>query len=382
MFLLQNCCSFQQQPMPSAGFSSGADTTSAPEEKIGVQGNWVKKKDWVIKLNEVNTEIQNLSVSVSGYKKSFNNKFFTADGMLESFYKDLGQQQGKIEELFDGVMRHLEHKKKRDIEQLTPQSEAPEQSANRERLIKIEVVEQRVNALKSDLEQLKLDIKSIEEIGSSMDDRMKRVDEAIKTAVDEAASAQKITDDAWQIIDDKKVRLSYYELRGRSLEKIKNIENYLRDDLSKDFDDVTNTIKTQIEKIHASIKQLEDKGLFIKHRAQRIEDVKQKQLSDFKEKQKADEAKRQRLASMKRTELAKPWYHRWYNLFVKVINRTINYVRGLFGTKPEAKKVKKQEKPINQQATPPAQLPSSSSLPKPQEQNLPPQKPFPMMPLR
>lgn len=372
--------------MSGTGFSSGADTMSASEEKIGVQGNWVKKKDWVIKLNEANAEIQDLAVTISGHRKTFNNKFYTADGMLESFYKDLGQQQGKIAELFDNATRYLDKKKKKDIAQLTTQNDIQEQGQKREQLIKIEVVEQRINVLKNELEQLKLDMKSIEELGNSMDDRMKKVDEAIKMAIDEAASAQITTDESWQIIDDKKVRLKYYELHGRSLEKLKTIDGYLRNDLSKDFDDVINTIKTQIEKIQTSIKQLEEKGLIIKNRAHRIEELKLSQLKEFKDKQMAEEEELRRLATGKRTELAKPWYARWYNTFVNMIRTTIGYVTELFGGTSRTKTIAKTQpqESINPPSLPlpgsttPEQLPSQQA----QIPTLPPANPSPMTPIR
>lgn len=370
-----------QQPTPMSGFVSGADTVSAPEEKIGTQGNWVKKKDWVIKINETNAEIQDLAVAISGYKKTFNDKFYTSDTMLEAFYKDLGQQQGKIAELFDSVIRYLDKKKKKDIAQLTTPTESSEPGQNRERLIKIEVIEQKINGLKNDLEQFKLDMKSIEELGTSMNDRMNKVDEAIKSAIDTAAEVQTSTDEAWQIIDDKKVRLKYYEIRGNALEKLKTIEGYLRDDLSNDFDVVIDTIKTQIDKVQTTIKQLEEKGLFIKDRAHRVEEVKGKELKEFKDKQQAEEEELRKLAGVKRKEAAKPWYLRWYNAFIRLIGRSVNFVSSFFGSNTPVKNIQ-QTKPLQADPTPPRPtFPSSSNQPQGQQPPLAPQQ-IPAMPAR
>lgn len=316
--------------------TSGVDTM-LPEEKIGVQGNWVKKKDWLLKLNDVNAQIQDLAVTISGYKKSFNNKFYAADSLLQNFYKDIGQQQGKIIELFDSVLRYLESKRKKDLTEINASTETGEPLQGRERLIKIEIVEQKINSLKNDLEQLKLDMKSVEELGKSMDARIKKVDEAIKSALDEASEAQKSTEEAWQIIDDKKVRIKYYELSGTTLEKIKAIDIYLKDDLPKDFDIVIETIKSQVDKIMVSIKQLEDKGLIIKNRAKRIEEIKHQELKRFKEHQQAEVDQRKQLAALKQRKAAQPWYKRFYQLLVDKVASIIKKIYAFFGYKDTSK---------------------------------------------
>ena len=393
VFLLQNnhtITATVHQSNFSTNESSGVDTL-ASEDKIGVQGNWVKKKDWLLKLNDVNAQIQDLAISISGNKKIFNNKFYTADGILDGFYKNIGQQQGKIAELFESAMRFLDNKKKKDLAELSQGNDTSEQGQSRERLIKIEIVEQKINTLKSDLEQLKLDMKSIEELGKSMEARMKKVDEAIKVATDEAAAAQKSTDEAWQIIDDKKVRLKYYELQGTSLEKLKTIDSYLREDLSKDFDAVTDTIKSQVDKIMVSIKQLEDKGLIIKNRAHRVEEIKLKELKEFKEHQRTDAEELQRLAALKRQNLAQPWYKRWYTSFVESIASTINFFRGLVGApvKKASPTPKVQAPPAQAAVTPQPPVPFQPILNQqpfpgsmPQGQPFTPQisNPFPTMP--
>lgn len=384
VFLLQNSSSMP--PVPTQNVSSEVNTLVS-EDKIGIQGNWVKKKDWLLKLNEVNAQIQDLSVAISGYKKVFNTKFYTADGMLETFYKDIGQRQGKISEIFDSALRYLENKKKKDIAQLTLDSSASEQGQNRERVIKIEIVEQKINSLKNDLEQLKLDMKSIEELGTSMQARMKKVEEAIKTAKDEATAAQTSTDEAWQIIDDKKVKLKYYELQGSSQERLKSIEGYLRDDLSRDFDSVVDTLRMQIEKIQTSIKQLEDKGLFIKNRAHRIEEIKIKQLRDFKDKQKSDEEKLRKEAALKRKEVAKPWYQRWYNTFVRYVASTVTFFNQLIGKQSHEKSSPPSIAQNSAEQSPVMQSPLSLQIPLPstlqpgQFPILPSPAPSPSMPL-
>jgi len=301
------------QPVGPQPVSGGPETVDLSQEKVGAQGNWMKKRDWLMKTNEANNELQELVLNISGIRKTYNEKYRGIDEILDEFYKQLGHEQGKLQEIFDGAIRYLDKKKKKTVTALSTQS-SEEEDKDKNLQVKIELIEQQINTLKGSLEQLKLNMKSIEDLDRSVMERMKKVDEQINVANDEAANAQKITDHLWYIIDDKKARTYYYEIKGSSLEKVKVIDAYLKGDLLTDFDVVIDTIKTHITKTQEEIKALEDKGIIIKDRARRVEELKLKDLQDAELKRKEAELAQQKAAAERAHKAKQPttWYGKIY----------------------------------------------------------------------
>ncbi len=262
--------------MPPA---STPPATAGPEtvesiEKIGVQGNWVKKRDFLIKANEVNNDIQEITVQIESVRKLYMDKQNEADEILDAYYKQLGLEEGKVQELFDSILRFLDKKRKKDIATLIPQ-EGDQRDSDLQ--AKIDVLEESIKSSKQQLEQLKLDMKSIEDLDHSLADRIKRMDEYINKIHEDANRAKVLTDELWNIIDHNKARTSYYELKN-IFEKLKNIQSYLKDDLFKDFESVIETIKKQIAITQDQIKKIENDGIFIKNRSERVEALKLKEL--------------------------------------------------------------------------------------------------------
>jgi DNA repair exonuclease SbcCD ATPase subunit len=348
----------------------GPETMDFPEEKVGVQGNWVKKKEWLLKSNEVNSEIQDLAIDTESARKIFGEKYAVVDQTLDTFYKELGFQQGKIQELFDNISRYLEKKRKKEIEALGPQSK--DETADKDINLKIDLLEQKINSYRTELEQLKLDMKSVEDLDKSVSDRMKRLDEQIASTLDESTRAKSMINDLWNIIDDKKARAIYYELKGSTLEKLKAINSYLKEDLVRDFDTVTETIKTHIAKTQEAIKKLEEKGFFIKNRAERVRELKVKDLEALDAK-KADEAAllTEKPAEKKRKKQS-AWYEQLYEMFINTLSTIYSWCTSLYhallGTQPQStlKKISK-----------PAMTSTSES---PQAQVSQPVQPLPTLP--
>jgi hypothetical protein len=247
-------------------------------EKIGLQGNWVKKREWLVKANEVNYEIQDVALQSEQIRKTFITRYNQIDNDLDAYYKELGLQEGKIQELFDSIQRYLNKKKKKDASSLDPGAH-PDSDLQ----AKIDLLEDSIKLSKQQMEQLRLDLKSIDDLHESLEDRIKKLDEQINLIHEEAVKAKTITNDMWSIIDHSKARLLYYDLKNAILETIKNTQSYLREDLSKDFDTVIETIKTQMVRVKEGVKKLEDEGIFVKNRAQRIKELKLKELQTRQE---------------------------------------------------------------------------------------------------
>ena len=87
------------------------ETGDFNEEEIGIQGNWVKKKDWLTRSYELSNKIRNLLLEIRDTRNLFQEKYSALDDKLDSFYKELGLDQGKLQQLFDGLKKFLEKKK-------------------------------------------------------------------------------------------------------------------------------------------------------------------------------------------------------------------------------------------------------------------------------
>ena len=265
-----------------------AETVDLSEEKIGTSGNWVKKREWVKESYLVNEEIQSSVSEIQKLREPFQNKFIKIDGELDSFYKQEGFKYSRVKVLFNGLNRYLDKKRKKEVKKL-------KSGVTGEEEIKIDILLENIKNSKNETEQLRLDIKSIDDLDKSLNDRLKKLDEYIKLSLDESLKSKEMIDEVWYIIDDLKARDIFYQLKGDSLEKINAIKRYLTGTFSTDFNNYLKVIRDQIEKVSNSIKGLEEKGLIIKNRSERLEEIKLKDLEsneDIQEEQKPEKTQR------------------------------------------------------------------------------------------
>lgn len=302
--------SLAQSPTPILAPSSPAAVSAGVPNSA--TGNWIKKRDWVIKAHELNKEIQQLALEIEKNRTPFRDKFQAIDSELDAFYKSLGLDQGKLQELFDSVERYLDKKKKKETQGLSTQKE---ETKDRDFVSKIELVENRIKLLKEDLEQLKLDMKSIEDLDKSLTERIKRVDEQIDLAIQEATKAASNIDALWTVVSDRKAMEEYYNLINIQA-KLKSIQSYLKEDLDKDFDGVIETTKKQIAKTRDDTKKLEDKGIIIKDRSKRIEQMKLQELKQLEDAKKIVPIKtKEDIVDVRKTK-TKSWFSTIYDYFV------------------------------------------------------------------
>jgi hypothetical protein len=291
-------------------------------DDIGISGNWIKKRDTLLKANVVGDEIQDFVGIIQKARKKFKEKYDLIDDVLDDFYKNLGIDQGRVRELFDDLSSYLDKEKQKRQENIIGLKESRNIS-ERESILKIEVVEEEVQEHRKKLDQLKLDMKSVEDLDKSLNQRLVRLDEQILHAVKLASNARKNVDKLWSIIDHNKAREIYFELSGDILEKIRGIDEYLNNDLMQDFETVTNSIEIQIKKIGNSVKTLEENGLIIKQRAKKVADLKlKKKLEKELAKKKMDEKK---VPVKKSVPKQKTWYEIVYTWIVNLVAKIYQF---------------------------------------------------------
>jgi hypothetical protein len=204
------------------------------------------------------------------------------------------------------------------------------------------------------LDQLKLDMQAIEELDKSLAERLKKVDEQIIIAIQEANSAEKTIQKLWQIIDHNKARSLYYQLKGTTVEKLQSIASYLQGALLQDFERAGQTVKFQLTKTLTSVKALEEKGFIIKSRTRRIESIKLKEL-----KAEADAAKQvpteQEVVLSQKPKPQQSWYVRFYNSCIDIVAQGIHFIQTAFTYLFGIAQVPGPKKAPNVQQVPPQQ---------------------------
>lgn len=308
--------------------STGPETVAVSDETVGDQGNWVKKKQWLLKSFEVNNNIYNLAIQIADTRNIYSGKNDAISDELQAFYKKLGLGQGKLQELFEGVERYLDKKKAKDLMAVTGGNGKPSEVGDRDNQIKIELLDNQVKQLKDELEQLKLDMKSIEDIGKSLSQRLEKVDEQIVAAMNLAESAKSKVEDLWVIIDDKKARMIYYDLANIE-ENLKVILSYLKETLAADFDVVIQNVKKQIEVTNEEVKKLEESGVIIKDRATRIEKLKLQEIQKLEHEKSLAEVPAQVQKNTKIIVEDKTknigWRQKFYNFCIDVYIKIYGY---------------------------------------------------------
>ncbi|MFA6492404.1 MAG: hypothetical protein WCW33_06270 [Candidatus Babeliales bacterium] len=272
---------------PSFAPQSNVVITSGPEtddpQTIGVQGNWLKKRDWLIKAHEVDEEIHSVIAQTESLRASYVQINNQIDVEFDEYYKQLGLGQGKIQELIESVLVYLEQKKTQDLATLTAQIKSGQDQ------LKIYQIEQTVNKTKKDLDQLRLDMQSIDDLERSLAERLKRFDEQAGIMQEESTKAQGRINQLWSIIDHNKAREYYYELKNGALERVKSANKYLQEDLFNDFKAVVDTIRKQITATRERIKKLEkEDDIWIIDRARRVEEARAREAAQALKKEKTD----------------------------------------------------------------------------------------------
>lgn len=334
--------SLPQEPQSSS-------TVALPDEKIGIQGNWMKKKDWLLRSNEVFDALQASVNNLQSVRQTYQKKYHDIDKEFDAFYKKASLEQGKIQELFAGLERYLEKKKKGKEDEYAQDKQSPEQEelANREYLLKVELLNEEIKKNREELEQLKLDLQSIEDLDKSIVARLERFDEQFEKAHDFYDQAEQEIEQLWDIIDDSLAREIYYKLKNNITLQIEAITGYLQEDLARDLDTVIETARSQIKKTEEEIKALEEKGFIVKDRSRRIEEIKLQEIQQLEQARKEAEQIPTKIETIDLNKIKrKPtrWYEKAYDWFTSMISKIYEYFGIAYPKKPKDEQLQEESK--------------------------------------
>ena len=264
---------------------AGAETTELPAEVIGFQGNWVKKKKLLKEAHAKNDRIQAEVIDVNRSIDKFYEKFKESDMLLDDFYTSVGFSQGEMDNLIKDIGKYLEKSKKRDIEALAKDGERifdDSRYDEKEKDVDAYSIEEEFKKRKREIEQLKLDLKAIEELDKSIGARRKKLEEELKEIQKDSREAAKIADDIWNIIDDQKAKDLVTKMDGIKT-KVDALKKYITIDLMKDLEGVIKKIKDQVAKVKGEVATLEKKDIIIENRASRVALLSKEKVEKLKE---------------------------------------------------------------------------------------------------
>ena len=356
--------------------NDGPNTVDLGEDKTGTHGNWVKKKDFLMRSFAAQKEIEALASNIQSYRSIYQQKFNSINGDLDTFYKQLGLEQGKIADLFVQLEEYVAQKKQRRIARFKRET-----TELREQQMAIEQLEETLKVNKEELAQLQADMKSIEELDKSIHSRIQRADEQITTAQKEAARTRDIIQSMWDMLDDKKAKAAYFEIKDGILRRLQTIDTYLQQELLSDVEKVGSSIQGQIKKAREAIKNLEEKGFLVRDRSKRLDEMNAKKAKEAAE----ASSQQQQVRKRAKIESDRTIFSKIYDSLVNWIVKIYRMITGIFGSSeptikarvrvrtPEELKVLQQN-----QAAPPQQVSqiAAGSMP---ASATPPQSPAPQV---
>jgi hypothetical protein len=281
--------------------TSGPDTVELSEEKIGFRGNWVKKREWLLRAKEQNNKIQALIAEIRKYRPGFMEKFTIIQNELDSFYREIGNRIGKLQSSFQSFLGQEE---KTDSDREPTLDEFDD-----------------IASFKKDLEMIPKESDPINKLDAALSKRIEKLDEQLNNASSEGIRAQQLYDEMWDMIDDTKAQSHFYDMKGIT-KIIKSIQEYLQGTYAQDFDATIETTQKQIEEYKEKLLDLE---------------------GTFKAIQKSEEEK-QRARRRPKPKQSEPWYSSIikpftdaYGMISSTVYSGIKMVGSWFSKTPERK---------------------------------------------
>jgi hypothetical protein len=249
----------------------GIDTITYSEEEIGVQGNWIKKREWMLQAQELLVEMDSFLTDLQEYDATFyQKKYDEIDKDLNAFYEKIGVGSAAVEELLTDVETDLMAKLNKELEVIkdpTTRERDTEQKAFE--------VDRDIQRAKASVDQLKADMKLVADFDKAINSRRTKVQEQIMTAQQARQDAENLFDKMTYIIDDTKARAAFYQVKG-VYEQLQAMVLFVKTDLSQDTETVIGKTREQIAHTQQEISQLEEQGAVILNRAQIMEELKTK----------------------------------------------------------------------------------------------------------
>ena len=208
---------------------------------------------------------------------------------MNHFFVDIGFAQGELEEIMQSLL---------DLIELDRQQQG---SLNaQERDIREKLVEK-----KNEIEQLRMDAKSIADLDSALDEALEQLVKQINLVASYEKDAWKRFKDIGQELNDKKAK-EYYLHMDVDQKNIENIAAYINGALKQYVNNVLSKIDEYMGAIKTRLDTIKSSGIELKQKLSQLEQASQQQ--------KADELRQEQEALKK-----KPKQTSWYDSVLSVL---------------------------------------------------------------
>lgn len=238
-------------------------------QHIGDSGNWVKKRLWVKQAQASNDSLQKDVTAIQSIRSKFYEVYQSYEAASNQFYLTKGFVRGKVAELVQDMHAEVKDEKDTRIAKAKAKSEEDDMPLNYYD-VQIEAIEDDVKRFERELKQFELDMNAISEVDQSLSKRLEVLDKHITESTSLAKQGATTLEEMWWMIDDNKARDAYYEIKGLA-ERSASIKEYLEGPLLSDLKKVGETLKEHIGHIEEQISSLEQRGIIVEHRAERLE---------------------------------------------------------------------------------------------------------------
>ncbi len=238
------------QPAPEAEEEDieikGIDTVDINEAK----GNWLYKRIWWEKAEHTYEKIKQLTDKILDSRMIFFVKRNELDRMIVEFYSELGFKQGELTELISFMTRQLDQERK---------AEGSLDEKERELL---EILAQE----KKNIEQLQQGTQNIAKVDRAIEDALMRLLEQLNQAKHYEQQAWANFKAINRELSDKKARELFYSM-DTYWRNLNSINSYLTDAFAKYFDQLTQKIEQETDKIKTNVQALSEKGISLQAQA-------------------------------------------------------------------------------------------------------------------
>lgn len=284
----------------------GIDTVDVQEPK----GNWLYKRIWWEKAERTYEKIKQLTDKLIDLRMDFFVKRNQIDRLLIEFYSDVGFKHGELSELMDYLTRQLE-------QQRTQEGSLDEKERD---------ILATLNDEKKSIEQMQQGLQTLGKIDQAVED-------ALLKLIEQLNQAKFYEQQSWEIfkainreLSDKKARELFYTM-DTYWRNLNSINAYLSDAFAKYFEQLTQKLQQESDKIKTTVQALGEKGINLQ--AQSMAMRKECKMPAKDEEQKETEESTGFLASVWRIVTAP------FRAIGSVFGGLYDWVTGLFGGSSE-----------------------------------------------
>jgi hypothetical protein len=260
------------------------------------EGNWLLKRVWWEQSEQTFEKIIALNDDVVKLQIGYISKRSEWDKKLNELFRKLGFDQGEISEVIEYFLHQLSMT--REFEGLEP---------NQREFFDL------LNAKKEELEKLKLDLNSLSELDTSIDD-------VITQLVDQVNKSRDFEKNAWQdfkeigrVLNDKKAKTLFYQIEA-DLKSIQNIQTYLSVELKKYYQDLLDNVDKASNSIVKKVYDLEKEIGNLKEQFEKL----QKEEETRKQNELENKLKSQSEAKQPKSKKQNSWFGSFWDKITSI----------------------------------------------------------------